>query len=659
MLVSELAGSYDLLVPMMLAIGVAFVALRRWTLYPAQPRSQRDSPAHPELRARDLLVRVRAQDVAAPVETGPLEAAARLPAGVTAAALTHRQRLLPLRGAGGAFTGLADVDAIRAAATDPDLAWAVLADVAAPFVSVPPDATLARVGELLAEHGLRQLPVVEGGRIVGYVGEAENRARVPPGRHRAGSRAPGLGAEHSGGWTARRGAHGAPLRRRDGGDAAQARGLRPRRRHPERRADRPGRLGRLAVLAALRLRRLLRGAARHAGPRAVGARARGEVRASRRRYRPGTLVLETELETADGAVRIVDFMPPPTVPRTWSASSRGCVGACRCGSSSPRASATACAGRGYPRRRRHLSLAAGPDTLELHAPVAVRRGRRGPGRARGRAGRPAPLRARLAPLARAAARAAGRPRRARGDRGVLDGVVRPLPGRGRLARGGGALAGHPEGAHRLGHRRHRGRADHLAPRAARRRPQLGLPLLLDPRRDLHAARAHGGRLRGRGARLARLAAPRGGGRPGRPADHVRPRRGAAAHRARAPWLPGYGGARPVRIGNAACGQLQLDVYGEVLDCLHHARSNGLAYDQDAWALQRALLDWLEGHWDDPDEGIWEVRGPRQDFTHSKVMAWVAVDRAVRCADGTGLPGPVERWRALRDAIHEDVCRRGY
>jgi chloride channel protein, CIC family len=172
-LVSELAGSYDLLVPMMLSIGVAYVALRRWTLYPAQPRSQRDSPAHPELRARDLLVRIRAQDVAAPVETGPLEAAARLPAGVTAAALTHRQRLLPLCGAGGAFTGLADVDAIRAAATDPDLAWAVLADVAAPFVSVPPGATLARVGELLAEHGLRQLPVVEGGRIVGYVGEAE------------------------------------------------------------------------------------------------------------------------------------------------------------------------------------------------------------------------------------------------------------------------------------------------------------------------------------------------------------------------------------------------------------------------------------------------------------------------------------------------------
>jgi CIC family chloride channel protein len=172
-LVSELAGSYDLLVPMMLSIGVAYVALRRWTLYPAQPRTQRDSPAHPELRARDLLVRVRAQDVAVPVEAAPLEAAARLAAGVSAAALTLRQRVLPLRSEGGAFMGLADVDAIRAAATDPNLAWAVLADVAAPWTAVSPEATLARVGELLAENGLRQLPVLEGGRVVGYVGEAE------------------------------------------------------------------------------------------------------------------------------------------------------------------------------------------------------------------------------------------------------------------------------------------------------------------------------------------------------------------------------------------------------------------------------------------------------------------------------------------------------
>lgn len=172
-LVSELAGSYDLLVPMMLSIGVAYLALRRWTLYPAQPRTQRESPAHPELRARDLLLRVRAQDVAVPVEAAALDAAARLAAGASAAAATQRQRVLPLRSDGGGWAGLADVDAIRAAAIDPHLSWAVLADVAAGWVSVPPEATLARVGELLAEHGLRQLPIVDGGAIVGYVGEAE------------------------------------------------------------------------------------------------------------------------------------------------------------------------------------------------------------------------------------------------------------------------------------------------------------------------------------------------------------------------------------------------------------------------------------------------------------------------------------------------------
>lgn len=188
-LVSELAGSYDLLVPMMLSIGVAYVALRRWTLYPAQPRNQRESPAHPELRARDLLTRVTVRDVAVPAEAGPAEAGARLAEGLAAAGKTSRQRVLPLRGPAGAWAGLADVDAIRAAAADPHLGWAVLADVAARWTAVAPDTTLARVGELLVDSGLRQLPVLEGGRITGYVGEAEI-ARVflqaiadPPARH--------------------------------------------------------------------------------------------------------------------------------------------------------------------------------------------------------------------------------------------------------------------------------------------------------------------------------------------------------------------------------------------------------------------------------------------------------------------------------------------
>jgi GH15 family glucan-1,4-alpha-glucosidase len=124
-----------------------------------------------------------------------------------------------------------------------------------------------------------------------------------------------------------------------------------------------------------------------------------------------------------------------------------------------------------------------------------------------------------------------------------------------------------------------------------------------------------------------------------------------------PWLPGHGGAAPVRIGNAASGQFQLDVYGEVLDCLHQAAIARDHADGDAWALQRALLDFLEDGWRQPDEGIWEVRGDRQQFTHSKVMAWVAVDRAVRSAERFGLDGPVDRWRALRDEIQRWVLDR--
>jgi GH15 family glucan-1,4-alpha-glucosidase len=126
-----------------------------------------------------------------------------------------------------------------------------------------------------------------------------------------------------------------------------------------------------------------------------------------------------------------------------------------------------------------------------------------------------------------------------------------------------------------------------------------------------------------------------------------------------PWLPGYAGSRPVRVGNAAHGQLQLDVYGELIDALHQGRRQGLAGDGAGWALARSLLDRLAQVWREPDEGIWEVRGPRRHFTHSKVMAWVAFDRAVRSAEAWGLPGPVERWRAERAAIHADVCANGW
>jgi GH15 family glucan-1,4-alpha-glucosidase len=126
-----------------------------------------------------------------------------------------------------------------------------------------------------------------------------------------------------------------------------------------------------------------------------------------------------------------------------------------------------------------------------------------------------------------------------------------------------------------------------------------------------------------------------------------------------PWLPGYERSAPVRIGNAAAGQFQLDVYGEVADALHCARRVGLEPDENAWRLEKGLVDFVEANWSEPDEGIWEVRGPRRPFTHSRVMAWVALDRAVKGVERFGLDGPVERWRKVRDAIHADVCRHGY
>ena len=126
-----------------------------------------------------------------------------------------------------------------------------------------------------------------------------------------------------------------------------------------------------------------------------------------------------------------------------------------------------------------------------------------------------------------------------------------------------------------------------------------------------------------------------------------------------PWLPGYEGAAPVRVGNAAVGQLQLDIYGEVLDAFYLARRAGLADNAATWALELALVSHLETIWREPDEGIWEVRGGRKHFTHSKVMAWVAFDRAVRSIEEFGLEGPLERWRGVRSAIHQEVCEHGF
>jgi GH15 family glucan-1,4-alpha-glucosidase len=126
-----------------------------------------------------------------------------------------------------------------------------------------------------------------------------------------------------------------------------------------------------------------------------------------------------------------------------------------------------------------------------------------------------------------------------------------------------------------------------------------------------------------------------------------------------PWLPGYDNSSPVRVGNAAHTQVQLDVYGELMDALHHARLGGLAPSESGWKLQLGVLEHLEEVWPKMDQGIWEVRGDARHFTFSKIMAWVAFDRAIKSAEAFNLEGPLDRWRELCGEIHDDVCRRGF
>jgi GH15 family glucan-1,4-alpha-glucosidase len=126
-----------------------------------------------------------------------------------------------------------------------------------------------------------------------------------------------------------------------------------------------------------------------------------------------------------------------------------------------------------------------------------------------------------------------------------------------------------------------------------------------------------------------------------------------------PWLAGYEGSSPVRVGNAAADQLQLDVWGEVLDGLSLTRKALLHRPDDSWDVQTALIEHLEGAWQQPDNGLWEVRGPRQHFTYSKVMAWVAADRMIDAVETSGLAGPVDRWRSMRDTVKAEVLDKGY
>ena len=229
-----------------------------------------------------------------------------------------------------------------------------------------------------------------------------------------------------------------------------------------------------------------------------------------------------------------------------------------------------------------------------------------------------------------------------------------------VARRAAALAHGAEGADVCADRRHRRRADDVAAGADRRRAQLGLPLLLAARRDAHAARAAARASYVEEARewrkwLLRAVA-------GDPAD-LQIMYGVAGERRltefELPWLPGYEGSAPVRIGNAASEQLQLDVYGEVMDALYQARAHGLAKEPHAWALQQTLLEHLERAWREPDEGIWEIRGERRHFVHSKVMAWVAFDRAVRTVEEQGSTARSTGGASCATQIHAEVCERGF
>jgi GH15 family glucan-1,4-alpha-glucosidase len=126
-----------------------------------------------------------------------------------------------------------------------------------------------------------------------------------------------------------------------------------------------------------------------------------------------------------------------------------------------------------------------------------------------------------------------------------------------------------------------------------------------------------------------------------------------------PWLPGYERSAPVRVGNAAHAQMQLDIFGEVMDALHQARRGGIPDTTADWRFQVALLEHLASVWHRADEGIWEVRSGPQHFTYSKVMTWVALDRGIRAIEHHGCPGPLDRWKALRETIHADICDHGF
>ncbi|MBB6348405.1 glycoside hydrolase family 15 protein [Nonomuraea muscovyensis] len=386
----------------------------------------------------------------------------------------------------------------------------------------------------------------------------------------------------------------------------------------------------------------------------------GRRPADRRRYRPDTLILESEWDTPTGTVRVIDFMPPRDVNPDVVRIVEGVSGTVEM---STQLRVRFDYGRIVPWVRRtdgHLQAVGGPDSVWLHSPVPLKGGdyaHRATFRVE--AGQRLPFVFTWHPshepmppqihcetqLAETEAMWTEWVRRCSHQGPWRDAVVRSLITLKALtyAPTGGIVAA----------------------------PTTSLPEDLGGVRNwdyrfcwLRDATMTIDALIGNGY-LDEAAAWRGWllrAIAGRPQD-LQIMYGVAGER-RLPemqldWLDGYARSRPVRIGNDAVNQLQLDVYGEVMSCLLLARDSGLPVDHRAWSIQRELVTYVEEHWDEPDEGLWEVRGPRRHFTHSKMMCWVALDRAVRNVERFGATGPVDRWRATRDAIHAEICAKGY
>lgn len=388
----------------------------------------------------------------------------------------------------------------------------------------------------------------------------------------------------------------------------------------------------------------------------------GEVRATRRRYRDHTLILETEFETATGTCAVIDFMPieDEEVAVDVVRLVEGRAGEVEM--------ATELVirfdyGKTVPWVRRAadgLIAIAGPDALHLHTPVELRgENFRTLGHFTVRAGETVPFRLtcfrsyepepEVRDPGQLLSETAGFWRRWTGQCRIggpwRDAVMRSLITLKALTyepAGGIAAAGTASLPEQIG---------------GSRNWDYRYCWIRDATFTLYAFLLSGLGEEARRWRewLLRVAA----GKP----SQLQVLYGVAGERQvveqELPWLAGYEGSRPVRIGNAAHRQLQIDVYGELFDAFHVARRFGLPAHDHAWQVEKVLLDYLEGAWELPDQGIWEVRGPPRHFTHSKVMAWVAVDRAIKAVERFGLDGPVERWRELRTRIHADVCAKGF